>query len=161
MKCAPIVALTSLCAACDGIPRTRNGDWAVTGADAGNTRYSSLDQINRGNVSRLRIAWTFHTGDVPAGARSEIQATPIVVDGVLYTTTPVLAVIALRADSGTLIWRFDPFAGRTRESHVNRGVAFWADDRDQRILLLRRPASLCARRELRASGSHVRRLGVR
>jgi quinoprotein glucose dehydrogenase len=133
IRCAAIVALTSLCAACDGTSRVHPSDWAVTGADAGNSRYSSLDQINRENVSRLRVAWTFHTGDAPAGGRSEIQATPIIVDGVLYTTTPALAVIALRADSGTLIWRFDPFAGRARESHVNRGVAYWADNRERRI----------------------------
>jgi quinoprotein glucose dehydrogenase len=133
MRCAAIVALTSLCAACDGAPRARPSNWAVTGGDPGNSRYSSLTQINRENVSRLRVAWTFHTGDAPAGGRSEIQAAPIIVDGVLYTTTPALAVIALRADSGTLIWRFDPFAGRARESHVNRGVAYWADDRDRRI----------------------------
>ncbi len=68
------------------------------------------------------------------GSRSEIQATPIIVDGVLYTTTPALAVVALRADSGTLRWRFDPFASRTRESHVNRGVVFWAEGDDRRIL---------------------------
>ena len=109
------------------------GDWRVTGRDAGNTRYSSLDQINRGNVAQLRLAWMYHTGDIPAGGRSEIQATPIVVDGVLYTTTPALAVVALRADSGTLIWRFDPFGNRARESHVNRGVARWARGREQRI----------------------------
>jgi quinoprotein glucose dehydrogenase len=111
----------------------RAGDWAVTGADPGNTRYSSLDQINRENVARLELAWTFHTGDAPIGGRSEIQATPIVVDGVLYTTTPALAVVALRADSGTLIWRYDPFANRAREAHVNRGVAWWAEGREQRI----------------------------
>jgi quinoprotein glucose dehydrogenase len=63
-----------------------------------------------------------------------MQATPIVIDSVLYTTTPALAVIALRADSGTLRWRFDPFAGRTRELHANRGVAYWADGHDRRIL---------------------------
>lgn len=109
------------------------GDWRVTGGEPGNTRYSSLDQINRGNVAQLRLAWTFHTGDLPQGGRSEIQATPIVVDGVLYATTPALAVIALRADSGTLLWRFDPFANRARESHVNRGVVYWSGDRERRI----------------------------
>jgi quinoprotein glucose dehydrogenase len=109
------------------------GDWRVTGGEPGNSRYSSLDQIDRGNVAQLRVAWTYHTGDIPSDGRSEIQATPIVVDGVLYTTTPVLAVIALRADSGTLLWRFDPFASRERERHVNRGVVYWADDRERRI----------------------------
>jgi quinoprotein glucose dehydrogenase len=122
-------------------------DWRVTGGEPGNSRYSSLDQINRGNVAKLRVAWTYHTGDMPAGGHSEIQATPIVVDSILYTTTPALAVIALRADNGTLVWRFDPFENRAREAHVNRGVVYWADDRDARILFTagRRLYSLDAR----------------
>src|SRR4029079_19574688 len=100
-------------------------DWKTTGGDPGNSRYSALDQINRGNVGSLHVAWIYHTGDAPAG-NSQIQATPIVVNGVLYTTTPALAVVALRADSGKLIWRFDPFRNRNRESHANRGVVYWA-----------------------------------
>ena len=79
------------------------------------------------------MAWIYHTGDLRPNTRSEIQATPIVVDGVLYTTTPNLSVVALRADSGTLIWRFDPFANRERESHVNRGVVYWAADSQRRV----------------------------
>jgi len=107
-------------------------DWRTTGGDPGNGRYSRLDQINRGNIASLRVAWTYHTGDAPSG-HSEIQATPIIVDGVLYTTTPALALLALRADSGTLIWRFDPFAKRERDSHVNRGVVYWSDGAERRI----------------------------
>jgi quinoprotein glucose dehydrogenase len=128
-----LAACIAACAACDAGPRPQTGDWAITGSDPGNSRYSALDQINRDNVARLDVAWTYRTGDAPAGGHSQIQATPIVVDGVLYTTTPALAVVALRADSGTLIWRFDPFANRSRESHVNRGVARWTDGRDERI----------------------------
>jgi quinoprotein glucose dehydrogenase len=128
-----VLAFSAACMSCDTTPSVSADDWRATGGDAGNSRYSPLDQINRENVSQLRVAWTYHTGDVPAGARTEIQATPIVIDGVLYTTTPMLAVVALRADSGTLIWRFDPFANRTRESHVNRGVAYWAKGRERRI----------------------------
>ena len=109
-------------------------DWRVTGGDPGNGRYSPLRQIDRDNVSSLRVAWIYHTGDVAPNSRSEIQATPIVVDRVLYTTTPTLAVVALRADSGTAIWRFDPFAGRERESHVNRGVVYWSSGAQRRIL---------------------------
>ena len=110
-----------------------NTDWRVAGGDPGNTRFSPLDQINTTNVAQLQVAWTFHTGDGPG----EIQATPIVVEGVLYTTTPALAVIALRADRGTLIWKFDP--RRTNDAqpadvkHVNRGVVYWADGSDRRI----------------------------
>src|SRR5256885_7732464 len=116
-------------------PVRAQDDWRTTGNDPGNTRYSHLAQINTGNVAQLKVAWTYHTGDLAANARGEIQATPIVVNGVLYTTTPALAVVALRADSGTLIWRFDPFAGRERESHVNRGVVYWSDGLDRRIFL--------------------------
>ena len=122
--------VAGLAAACRS---THQDDWPVTGGAPTNDRYSTLDQIDRGNVSRLTVAWTYHTGDLPGG-RSEIQATPIVIDSVMYTTTPALAVIALRADSGTLRWRFDPFAGLTRELHANRGVAYWADGDDRRIL---------------------------
>ena len=98
-------------------------DWRTTGGDPGNSRYSPLDQINRANVNTLRVAWIYHTAD----ALSQIQATPVIADGVLYTTTPALSVVALRADSGTPIWRFDPFANRERESHANRGVAYWSE----------------------------------
>jgi quinoprotein glucose dehydrogenase len=118
-------ALLTVLATCS-MPQAPIGDWRVTGGEPGNTRYSALVQINRGNVARLTAAWTYHTGDMPPDSRSEIQATPIVVDGVLYATTPALAAIALRADNGTLLWRFDPFAHRTRESHVNRGVTYWS-----------------------------------
>jgi len=107
-------------------------DWKTTGGDDGNSRYSTLDQINRGNVGSLRVAWTYHTGD-SLTPYSQIQSTPIVVDGVLYTTTPGLAVIALRADSGRQIWRFDPFTNRERETHANRGVVYWAFGADRRI----------------------------
>ena len=109
-------------------------DWRVTGGDPDNSRYSALDQVSRTNVSQLQVAWTYHTGDAPA-ARGEMQATPIVIDGVMYTTTPGLKVVALTADSGTVRWRFDPFAGRTAEPHANRGVVYWSDGAaDRRIL---------------------------
>src|SRR5687767_434193 len=132
-RTAAVLALAAACGACDATSRAGAGDWTVTGSDPGNSRYSSLKHITRENVSRLRVAWTYHTGDAPPGGRSEIQATPIVVDGVVYATTPALAVIALRADSGTLIWRFEPFANRAPESHVNRGVAWWRSGREARI----------------------------
>ena len=114
-----------------------NADWRVAGGDPGNTRFSPLDQINTTNVAQLRVAWVYHTGDLPPDQHGEIQATPIIVDGVLYTTTPALAVIALHAESGTLLWRFDPRTThdprRTDISHVNRGVVYWAAAGDERI----------------------------
>jgi quinoprotein glucose dehydrogenase len=130
------IALGAMTFACIGhnVPRSiRTSDWRATGGDPGNSRYSALDQINRTNVAELRVAWTYHTGDGRPDGRTEIQATPVVVDGVLYATTPALAVVALRADSGTLKWRFDPFVNRQRESHVNRGVAYWSERGERRI----------------------------
>src|SRR5205809_559260 len=128
------IALLLLAAGCAS--QGPNTDWRVAGGDPGNTRFSPLDQINTTNVAQLRVAWVYHTGDLPPDQHGEIQATPIIVDGVLYTTTPALAVIALHAESGTLLWRFDPRtthdARRTDISHVNRGVVYWADAGDVR-----------------------------
>lgn len=104
-------------------------DWAVTGGDAGNTRYSPLSQINRDNVARLEVAWVYHTGD---GSRtSQIQATPIVVRGILYSTSPAGRAFALRAESGEELWKFDP--GVT-DVGVNRGVVYWENGVEHRIL---------------------------
>jgi len=110
-------------------------DWRTTGGAPGNTRFSPLDQINVTNVAQLQVAWVYHTGDLAPDGHGEIQATPIVVDGVLYATTPKVAVIALRAAGGTLLWRFDAFPNRPTQPHVNRGVVYWADERghDRRI----------------------------
>jgi len=104
-------------------------DWPTTGGAPGNARYSPLDQINITNVAQLQVAWVYHTGDLPPDGHGEIQATPIVVDGVLYATTPKVAVIAVRADKGTLLWRFDAFPNRPTQPHVNRGVVYWMDER--------------------------------
>src|SRR5918998_1403546 len=127
-----MLLVLAACADVSAAPRA-DAEWPVTGGSPGNDRWSPLRQIDRGNVARLHVAWTYRTGDVTPGTPSEIQATPIVVGGVLYTTTPTLAVVALRADSGTLLWRFDPFAGGPRERHVNRGVVHWSDGTQRRI----------------------------
>jgi len=131
-----LVALLVFLAGCSA-SQTSSDDWRVTGGEPGNSRYSALAQIDTSNVARLRVAWTYHTGDLPPDGHGEIQATPIVVSGILYTTTPALAVIALRAGTGTLIWKFDPRtthdAPRTFATHVNRGVVYWASGDDRRV----------------------------
>ncbi|MGH7651642.1 MAG: PQQ-binding-like beta-propeller repeat protein [Gemmatimonadaceae bacterium] len=124
-----LVAAAIGCVAPASRPPIVSSDWRITGGDPGNTRYSPLTQINRTNVNKLRVAWIYHTRD----SASQIQATSIVVDGVLYTSTPALAVVALHADNGVEIWRFDPFANRERETHANRGVVYWSDGTVRRI----------------------------
>src|SRR5271156_5492144 len=79
--------------------------WSVVGGGPDNIHYSTLDQINRDNVHSLQVAWTFESGD--QHPKSEMECNPIVVDGVLFATTPNGNVVALDAASGTLHWRFD------------------------------------------------------
>ena len=109
----------------------RDREWPITGGEPGNSRYSTLTQIDRANVQRLQVAWIYHTGD--ASERTQIQATPIVVRGVLYASSPGLQAFALRAATGDELWRFDPTKGEARQSHVNRGVVYWEDGVDRRI----------------------------
>src|ERR1700682_6370109 len=79
-------------------------EWPAYGGDPGGSKYSRLKQINRDNVTRLKVAWTYHTGDMSDGSeyppRSAFEATPLVIDGVLYITTPFSRLIALDAESG-------------------------------------------------------------
>jgi quinoprotein glucose dehydrogenase len=111
-----------------GRPAVGYRDWQAYGGGPDSIRYSTLTQINRSNVHRLRVAWTYDTGDAFPG--SEMQCNPIVVDGTLFATTPKLRVIALHAATGKLKWSFEPEGmGRGR----NRGVVYWADGTDQRV----------------------------
>ncbi|MBP8257165.1 MAG: PQQ-binding-like beta-propeller repeat protein [Opitutaceae bacterium] len=98
------------------------------------THYSSLSSINRGNVAKLKPAWIFRAGD--AGKNTQIQCNPLILDGVLYGTTPQLSLFALDAGTGRELWRFDPFAhgsDSTARQGVNRGLAFWKEGNEQRI----------------------------
>lgn len=104
----------------------RSVDWPVYNGSHERAHYSTLDQITPDNVHRLQVAWTYETHDEFNG--SEMQANPIVIDGVLYATTPKLRVIALDAASGKEIWRFDPNTIDPRPGRYrNRGVTAYRD----------------------------------
>ncbi|APW62767.1 pyrroloquinoline quinone-dependent dehydrogenase [Paludisphaera borealis] len=110
----------------------RTVDWPGVGNDPGCARYSDLDQINRANVTRLKPAWTYHTGELKGRAGKTIECTPLVVDGVMYVTTGYLRVVALDAATGKEIWQFDPlkdhpFPHGPMSGGVNRGCAYWSD----------------------------------
>jgi quinoprotein glucose dehydrogenase len=108
--------------------------WSVFGGGTDNIHYSSLDQINRDNVNSLQVAWTFDSGD--QHPKSEMECNPIVVDGVLYATTPNGSVVALDAATGSVHWRFDATEGLRNIGKVrNRGVTYWADGADRRIFV--------------------------
>jgi quinoprotein glucose dehydrogenase len=117
-------------------PAAAEREWRVHGGNPGHTQHSPLAGITAANVDRLRVAWTYRTGDARPDGRSQIQCSPIVVDGVLYATSAGLKAFALDAATGRELWRFDPFAAGAEASAlgVNRGVAYWSDGRDRRIL---------------------------
>src|SRR3990172_2072857 len=80
---------------------TNPGDWAYYGRDYTNQRFSPLTEINAGNVKNLKLAWNYHTGKT-----GTFQASPIVIDGIMYVTTPFNDVIALSADTGNELWHY-------------------------------------------------------
>ncbi len=101
-------------------------DWPGYGGNPQGTRYSPLKQINRSNVARLKVAWTYDTADGPG----DPQTQPIMVGRILYGVTPKHKVVALHAATGKLVWRFDSgIAGRG----PNRGLMYWSDGGDRRI----------------------------
>src|SRR2546423_12510323 len=99
-----LLAVATACVAASGA-QSNEIDWPVTGGEPGNSRYSPLTQIDRKNVKQLQVAWVHHTGDASPEGRTQIQATPIVVHGILYATSPTLQVFALRAGTGEERWR--------------------------------------------------------
>lgn len=103
-----------------------NANWPVIGGTSGNTHYSALKQINRSNVAKLQVAWKFDTGETGG-----LETTPIVVDGVLFALTPTQQVIALNAATGKLVWKFN---SGIRGTGPDRGVTYWTDGRDKRLL---------------------------
>jgi quinoprotein glucose dehydrogenase len=116
-------------------------EWPHYGGDAGGTRYSPLKQIHRGNVAKLQVAWTYDTGDFSDAtqypSRSAFEATPLVVDGVMYIVTPFCRLIALDPETGKELWAFDPKIDRSVRVNLflSRGASFWTDGKAKRILL--------------------------
>jgi quinoprotein glucose dehydrogenase len=109
--------------------------WRIKGGNAEGTQYSSLNQITTANVASLKLAWTYHSGDADtAQNRSQIQCNPIVVDGILYGTSPTLKAFALNAATGQQLWKFDSVTTSEGGLGVNRGVTYWEKGEDKRIL---------------------------
>ena len=119
-----VLVLTAIClmsaisrvAAADPL----DGNWAFYGGDAGGSRYSPLDQINKTNVTGLKPAWELHTGDVSDGSdgrsKSEFEGTPIVVGGTMYLSTPFNRVLAVDPETGNC---FVTVGGRSEKSRVS------------------------------------------
>ena len=103
-----------------------NADWPVYGGNTDHTHYTTLGQITPANVAQLKVAWTFETKGEFKG--SEMQANPVVIDGVMYATTPKMHVFALDAVTGKQLWIYDPNNGQPPASRFrHRGVVVTGD----------------------------------
>ena len=125
-------------------------EWRFYGGDPGHTKYTPLDQITADNVDRLRIAWTWTSVDEKLRAENPVigqgrrfrtyawEVTPLVVDGVLYTTTNLGQAAAVDPATGETLWSYDPglyLDGRPAvHGFLSRGLAWWSDGEDARLL---------------------------
>jgi quinoprotein glucose dehydrogenase len=123
-------------------------NWTDYAGDNTKSRYSTLSGINKQNVNQLKVSWTYRSGDFSQALKTTIECNPVIVDGILYASTPTLKLVALNAATGTEIWRYDPLPPEVlQELHtkekiditpgtgywVNRGVKYWRNGEDKRI----------------------------
>ena len=117
----------------------KNGEWPAYGADLGNTHYSALDQIDAANFNRLAVAWRFKTDSLGPRPEYQFESTPLMVRGVLYTTAGTRRdVVALDAANGEMLWMHRENEGargtNAPRQLSGRGLAYWTDGREERIL---------------------------
>ena len=120
-------------------PESREQDWPFYGGDQGGMKYSPLTDVNASTAARLGVAWEWSPREkalAEFGTRpGNFQATPLMIDNVLYLSTPYNRVVALNADTGSELWAFDPKAYEDGQppngtGFVHRGVAAWRDSAD-------------------------------
>jgi quinoprotein glucose dehydrogenase len=115
------------------------GEWRTYGGDLGHTRYAPLDQINAANFSTLEVAWRFKTDSLGPRPEYLYESTPLMVKGVVYSTAGSRrAVVALDGATGELLWMHSEHEGARGAAAPRqlsgRGLAYWSDGRDERIL---------------------------
>jgi quinoprotein glucose dehydrogenase len=143
-----VLALTSLSA----LPARPPIDWPYYGGDQAGMKYSPASDINRGNVERLAVAWSWKPNEKPLPEFGTVpgafENTPLMIDDVLYVSTPYNRVVALDAASGKELWSYDPHAYSDGQppngtGFVHRGVAAWRDHGKLRIFLNSRSRLFC------------------
>jgi quinoprotein glucose dehydrogenase len=131
-------------AAANGQSTSGTGGWPSFGGNVGCQRYAPLDQITAENFDKLELAWRWDSADMklkeknPALRPGFFKCTPLFVDGVLYVGTPLSQVAAIDAATGETIWLYDPKAYErpgARRMFQHRGVSYWTDGRDARIII--------------------------
>lgn len=143
MLCIALLAGGATLAAQQG---SKGVDWPNQGADKGNTRYSPLDQVNKGTVKSLVVAWRrpgataeFLAQHPGLKSGQQLQSTPIMINGVLYAENGIGLVEALDPATGKTLWVQEvPEQGAVVAEDAGRGVAYWRNGSDERILSVRR-----------------------
>ena len=118
---------------------TKNGEWHFYGGDQGSTRYAPLDQINASNFSKLEVAWRFKTDYLGPRREFQLEATPLMAKGILYTTAGTRRdAIALDAATGELLWSHSenegPRGAAAPRQLSGHGLSYWTDGKEERIL---------------------------
>src|SRR5438034_8624937 len=143
-KIHKIIVLSLLCLFVAGFQSSRQVEWLYYGGDQAGTKYSSLADINSTNVQRLEIAWQWKHWETPLPEYDTtpgfFEATPLMIDGVLYVTTPYNSIAAIDAETGKELWRFDGEAYKLGQILSGsgwklRGTAFWRDGNKLRVFL--------------------------
>ena len=117
----------------------KEGEWPSYAADLKGTRYRPLDQIDATNFSKLELAWSFKTDNLGTRPEYKLEGTPLMINSVLYTTAGTRrSVIALDAGTGELLWVHGEHEGARGAAAPRqlsgRGLAYWSDGKEQRIL---------------------------
>jgi quinoprotein glucose dehydrogenase len=134
LKVVRVLLVAATCAA-QSAPKSQSaprlqpaGDnWYSYGGDSGGSHYSTLKQITKANVGQLKEAWRYTTPD--AGST---EATPLIVNGVMYVVTPKQGIVALDAGTGKQKWAFDSGVG---VNAATRGLAYWTDGKEGRLFI--------------------------
>jgi quinoprotein glucose dehydrogenase len=134
---AAVAAMTT--ASVHGQTGALNGEWRTYGGDLGHTRYAPLDQITAANFSKLEVAWRFKTDNLGPRLEFNLESTPLMVGGRLYSTGGTRrAVVALNAGTGELLWVHSEDEGARGAAAPRqlsgRGLAYWSDGKEERIL---------------------------
>lgn len=139
MKILPLfgllLAISTLISCEKHSPAPDNSEWRTYAGSKEGNRYSSNEQITLANVSQLKVAWSYSSSDKDSANRSQNQCNPVMVNGVLYATSPKLKLFALNAATGVQKWLFDPAMQDTSKKSdpmayykVCRGVVYWEDE---------------------------------
>src|SRR5262245_1145492 len=139
-----VIALVALWVTLPLAQNSRQVEWLYYGGNPGGMKYSTLTDVNPGNLQRLQLAWTWKHWETPLAEYGTtpgfFDATPLMIDGVLYVTTPYNSIAALDAETGKELWRFDGEAYKLGQVLSGsgwklRGTAFWRDGNNLRLLL--------------------------